>query len=737
MALDEKFIPLTSINEYFVDKDSGLPLANGTLEFYRDTNRNTTKNVYQLVKTGGVYEYTALPNPVNLNAVGTAQNSGGDNVVIFAYPYEGNPGDNSTTLDLYYIICKDSAGNVQFTRQAVPYLNESNDPVGDANGRDNMLANPQFTRYFLEDDMVSLTVSGSETVYPIAPDWDLIANGTGTVTVERVAVDGNEAIPTSPAYYLKITPNANITQPRLRQRLHKNSGLWSGSFLSGFIVAQVESGSNALTMKYQDSSGVLSDETIFSASLTTTWSAYGGSVDLDDSTNTQSGEDAYVDIVIELPLNNVSYITSIQVMPTDRQLVGDVSEYQERSANREQALMGDYYIPKLEYKNVSSLLIGWDFPVNPRQFGTSGSVSGGTASYIWDQTILQTSSGLTVNYDENAKTYGLSLNHQNADKAFALIQYLDNEEAAKVIGTRLSVNINGYTIDGGSSAQNTEVQVKLFANAAANQFPTLATTLFDLADDGTITLTSAASGNNWYEITRSNLNVAKGTLTPLSSNGVISEDNDIGFNNWVIEDNTQVSNGVLGFAIAVSFVPTASTTDYETQIDSISVTPGDIPTRPAPLSFEQTLKQCEYYWEKSYETGTSVGTASTTANALLRWQSTDIVNPSAVSVHLRASAFGFEYKTVKRASPTITLYTPGSGGGSNSVFGRIFNGSTVAASGNVSNFSTNWTETGKSTKAVHYLPATTNNLISSGSISGNYIYGAITFHYRLNARIGG
>ena len=48
MALDERFIPITSLNQYFVDKDSGLPLANGTLEFFRDTARITPKAVFQL-----------------------------------------------------------------------------------------------------------------------------------------------------------------------------------------------------------------------------------------------------------------------------------------------------------------------------------------------------------------------------------------------------------------------------------------------------------------------------------------------------------------------------------------------------------------------------------------------------------------------------------------------------------------------------------------------------------------
>ena len=29
--------------------------------------------------------------------------------------------------------------------------------------------------------------------------------------------------------------------------------------------------------------------------------------------------------------------------------------------------MGDWYIPRLNYKHVPSLLVGWDFPLNPHQ----------------------------------------------------------------------------------------------------------------------------------------------------------------------------------------------------------------------------------------------------------------------------------------------------------------------------------------------------------------------------------
>ena len=35
------------LQEYFVDKDTGFPLAAGQVFFYEDTNRSVLKNIYQ------------------------------------------------------------------------------------------------------------------------------------------------------------------------------------------------------------------------------------------------------------------------------------------------------------------------------------------------------------------------------------------------------------------------------------------------------------------------------------------------------------------------------------------------------------------------------------------------------------------------------------------------------------------------------------------------------------------
>ena len=730
MALSDLYIPLTLINEYFVDKDSGLPLAGGTLSFYRDTARSTPKTVYQLVLVGSDYQYVALPNPVVLSSVGTCMDSGGNNIAVYAYPYLEDPTTGELTLDLYYLVVADSGGNEQFDREAIPNITEGNNPAGVGQDNSNQLSNPQFSKFFLQDAPSTLTLSGSLTVFPIAPDWDLVASGTGTITVQRVPVSGNEAIPTYPAAYLSLVISAGVTMPYLRQRLYYNSGIWSGQFLSGSVVAQVGVGSNALSMNYQDASGTTSNVNIFSAAIGSTWDSYGGSVQIGNSSDTLSGDQAYVDIVINLPTSNTVDITSIQVQVSDVEFQENLV-YEQRSSNRELALMSDYYTPRLAYKNAASLLVGWDFVKNPRQLGTTGTVTGGTAQYIWDQTILQTNGGLTVAYAASTLTNGLTLTHQQANVSYALIQYLDGAEAAKFVGTSLSVNINGYTLPGSNAAASTGVQVQIFANAAANQFGTLPTSLVTISSAGVITLTGTAVTNGWYQIDRHNLPAAQGALNILNPTSGISYGNDLGFNGWDIDDSTLVDAGVQGIAVVVSFTPAASTTQYQTCVDSISVVPGDIPCRPENLTIEQTLQDCQEFYETSFEQGAVIPSATNNGrltSPMATLQSVPITSTASKSY---ASDFNILWRVFKRGVPSVTLYS-GNSTTANNVSAEIAQDNYYVNDVSISG----WTAIYVNQSSVFYAAKTPPTVIQNGSTNSAGSVGTIFYQYVADARIG-
>ena len=274
MALDDRYVPLYYIEEYLVDKDSGLPLASGFIYSYRDSSRNTPKTLYQLSGSPGSYTYTELPNPIPLSGVGTPQNALGDNIVLYAFPYITDA-TGQEVLDLYYLSAKSSAGVEQFVREAVPNLTSGSDPTQNSGLITNELSNPQFSKVLINSGATTFTfAAASAQEIPICPDWTLIVSGTGTVIVEQVAISGNDDIITHPAYALEITVSSGITACRLNQRLYNNSGLWADTYLAGSFVAKSVGGTGYGVSMYYAESTPTTSTLIASAALTTTFVRY-------------------------------------------------------------------------------------------------------------------------------------------------------------------------------------------------------------------------------------------------------------------------------------------------------------------------------------------------------------------------------------------------------------------------------------------------------------------------------
>ena len=353
----EQYFVTSDLEAYFVDKDSGLPLAGGTLTFYRDVARNTPKTVYQLIGAPPTYSFTALPNPVPLSAVGTPQDAGGDNVVIYYFPY-----DADGNLDLYYVVCRDSNGVEQFSREAWPNVTAANSPTSNGFGVQNQLSNPQFTQVFINDGQATVYSVSAATnqVFEFAPNWDFVISGTGTVTVERIAIAGIDNVATSPPYVLDISVSLGITSCYLRQRLYLNSGLWASTanqsiFLSGTLIARNElAGTSGIEMFYVESSGgspiPIVDESFDNSNYHVLTGITTDPIPLSTDTNTDFA--GYVDIYLSFLVGSDVRISSIQVIPT---LTQATLEYDLNASNREQALMGDYYIPRLNSRPAASI----------------------------------------------------------------------------------------------------------------------------------------------------------------------------------------------------------------------------------------------------------------------------------------------------------------------------------------------------------------------------------------------
>lgn len=724
MALDERYFVTSDLDTYYVDKDSGLPLAGGTIEFWRDSARSVPKLVYQLSGSPPNYTYTALPNPIDLSSVGTVQNDLGDNILIYYFPY-----DEKGNLDLYYIVVRDSNGVEQLSREAWPNITAAEDPTADDFPIQNQVSNSQFTQVFINEDQSTVyTVNDIfNQRFIFAPNWTFVVSGTGTVTVERIAIAGNDKVATSPPYVLDVTVSGGITDCKLMQRFNVNSGLWASTedesiFLSGTLIARNESaGTTGIQMFYVESGGtapILIVDASFDNSRYQLLTGVTQSI-IPSSTNTESGYEGYVEIYLSfLPSSHVR-ISSIQVVPTSNEAGGDFLRYELNSSNRAQAWMGDYYIPRLNSRPSASLLTAWNFTLNPFQFGLSGSI-GTTADYICDQTIALRGESGDVTFSKDTGTLGLKLTTSGNNDAFYLMQYLSGANAKKILDTPLSVNVFAYSP---SESDNVTMRIYLFRAPASASIPILPTSIGTVNSSGIFTLTESG----WTEIQRSGLDTAKALLPAIYNFDVHAAEIDKGFTGWQVIDGSEISD-TDKFAIVVTFAYIDALTQIT--INSISLTPSTIPARPAPQSSDEVLRKCQYYYEKSCnlsqqpEEGVLNGAKFAHMRVFVNGFISTSVHPQFISVI---------YNTRKRTTVVPTMYsvdgTPGN------VFAILYNGSTTVLSGNV--IIENWTVADQGEGGVNFEPVDrADQILVDDLVNLQNPESIVLFQYVADARLG-
>ena len=728
MALNEQYFVTSDLEAYFVDKDSGLPLADGTLTFYRDVARNTPKTVYQLIGAPPTYSFTALPNPVPLSSVGTPQDAGGDNVVIYYFPY-----DADGNLDLYYVVCRDSNGVEQFSREAWPNVTAANNPTTNGFGIQNQLSNPQFTQVFINEGQATVYIASAATnqVFKFAPNWDFVISGTGTVTVERIAISGIDNVATSPPYVLDISVSLGITSCYLRQRLYLNSGLWASTanqsiFLTGTLIARNElAGSSGIEMFYVESIGGSPIPIVDAAFDNSGYHVLTGitAAPIPLSTDTNTDYAGYVDIYLSFLIGSDVRISSIQVIPTLSQAT---LEYDLNASNREQALMGDYYIPRLNSRPAASLLTAWDFPLNPFQFAISGNITN-TAAYIVDQTIAFCGVSGTVAFARDSVTNGLALTTAGTNDSFYLMQYLSGNDAKKILGTPLSVNVFGYVT---SVSDAVTLRVYLFRADSGSSIPTLPTSIGTVATSGVFTVSAAG----WTEIPRSGLDTATATLPAITTDDEINNvNNDMAFTGWELTDSTQISD-TDKFAMVVTFGYVDASTAIT--VNSISLIPSDIPARPAPQTFSDVIRECEYYYEKSYDQGTYAGNASTNG-AIVCEQYAFLSTLGTASIAF-PRFLEVRYSSIKRLATTPSIYSPTTGAVGN-VAVLLYQGANTISTADTA-IAGNWTLTDSGQTGFTLQPVNRNAITGSIAVPAGSTHAAgeaiALFHFVADARLG-
>ncbi len=720
--ISPKYVTSITLQQYLVNKNTGLPLAGGYIEFWQDTSHSTPKTVYQLTGNAGNYTYTALGNPVYLNGAGVPCDSSGHEITIYYYPY-----DEDNNLQLYYISIYSADNILQYNLSAWPNVTAEDNPADQNNTVSNQISNSQFSQVnFVPSQglMISFDSAISSKSFKIAPDWDLIitSTGAGAVSVGQVSIAGSLNIKTNPPYKLTFSPSGStVTSLILRQTLSNNPDIWSSTtddngYISGIMLVQSLDGqAHTIEMQYVQSGGPSSPQTIVSGStLTNGYQLLNNTALLNAGTNTDDSNNGAIYIDIVLPTNGYVGLTSVQVCGLNDE--NSIVNYEQETVNRQIDHLFHYYKTGLDYKPIKSYLTAWDFPLNPAQFnGDSVAAVAGFSAYLWDQTIGYQSVASSLSASRQASGAGrggLKLTVANTCQV-AIVQYLTVPEILSMLNNELSSNIicssnqssmKGvislwYTLDSTLPNINTDSE-SLVSTLNANGKPT-------------------AFNGTWVEVPRSSLGDA---IFQLSSPATIDNLQSFGFNGWQLDLTSVDLQNVKYFAIVVGFSSLTATNSI--LIKSCSLVPGSVPTIPAPQTCDEVLNDCQYYYEKTYDKSVVPGTI--TSSDIVSYRMTTAYIDGAANVY--ASFFTIIYKTEKISDPIVKVY--------NYIDGRVDH-VVFYLGGNLADvtFSSYFASYSGGLKSKNFYRTNSSHVITLAGTTFS-ADGALLAHYTLDSRLG-
>lgn len=719
MALDPRYIPAFSIEDVLLDKSTGAPLSGGKVFFYKDSQRGVKKPVYQIAGSSPDYSFVQMSNPVTLSAIGTFQDSLGNPTIPYFFPYE----DDGVTPDLYFVRVFSAGDSPQFNREAQPYVIETQVNPDSLLNTENELSNPQFVDvYFNPQASHTLTVS-SGGIFSIAPGWDIVAQGTGNIVIQRielVAVD----TPTNPPYVLDIQ-SFGVTSVKLVQRLLNSPRLMANGYVAGtFVAASQDGGGHTLTLSYIPSGGTLTSNVIAQESISSTgdYNVIQGNLEIQGVINPDPASTGYVNIELEIPVAAHVRVSSFQLVGVST--ASNVPFGQQPAARQIDHLFHSYkdsiiLLPK------DSLLTGWNFAQNPYQFySPTLTTASAQCQYVADQTILwsETAGSLQTGSAGSGNNLSFTIKAINgqSNNLFCLMQYIDTESLRPYWQNANALSSLIKAIYTGSITPKLKARIIYRSDTPPAIGPSEPIVSFS---PGGNPIFSAG----WTEI------------APLND-PEYSMDSDTGqfhnyaFNNFVMPIMPS-ANAMI--ALAIYSTERMEASDSASIIfESGSLVPNEFAIGETPRTFDETLRRCEYYYEKSYPWYAPIGTATGEG----QYSVPMLMSTGGLAVFARS--IEVNYKQVKRAIPIVHLYPTISPTTIDNVTLSLYgNGVLVSMSSgtNPMNFSSSaWTETSASITKTWFKSLTSINGISGFTpVTPDVYYEPILqFHCTIDARLG-
>lgn len=591
----------------------------------------------------------------------------------------------------------------------------------------NEITNPQFSLLSFSPSYTATSVTGS---IEVAPGWFLDLTGTGNVTLNRVAINSAVEIDSNSPYALQINTSGGFTAVQLRQRFNQNGILWANKTISSTVTARVDGAAVDIRATLVDSLNNELVEVLASTTINSSYTQYKGHGTLDASTNTDIPPDAYIDYVLHLPTTVNIFVTSFQLIVQD---ATDLTEYTyiQDTLERQVDHTFHYYRDSLLLMPKDSVLAGWQFALNPFQFETT-TVTDTTAKcqYICDQTIIYTtgaagavSTGLSSTASGVRQNLTIQAN-TTASNQFALIQYIDPATIRQYWSYRMSALVRCKRFND----EGTPLGIKMrliyrttLPSTIGNVEPILS-----WAGPGTDPVFAAGwtaiipQNDPTYEI-RNDYDILTGARA---------------FFAYPFENMQMPLDTTDDMTLAIVVYTTANMdndpiVNESIAFDTISLVPNEFAIEANPKTYDEVLRECEFYYETSYDRHILPGTALANGGRMAMQLTTTGIG----SVSMLPATFGVEYRTMKReGSPTVLLYAPVTGT-SGSVSSTGVNSASDSFSVVDYSVSTNYTQTGLGAKNVVYVKKTLNTggTLAASPVSAN---GYITYHYTIDARLG-
>jgi len=620
---------------------------------------------------------------------------------------------------------------------------------------ENLLTNPQFVDIFLGDAKIGVSYTDNAIIitepgtYNIAPGWDLVIVGTtGTTTITQGTNVGNAspAIFGNPAFFLDFN-NSGWTSVTLVQRFHNNGALFANGAIAAAVTARSTGSANNLTVTYAPSDAGTA-VTIFSKQVTVgDFNVYKKAVNVGPSTNTDVGTAAYVDIKYTLPPNGEMALSNMQIvgqsvpLSTDFDQDDDAPDYQEIPYERMVDHEFNVYRDSLVYQPKENLAVGWIFAQNPWQFNDPAGTTVVNNQYTADQTIIiqqnyvanNIGSNVSVKRGSAVNNYSFDITPLTASNKFMMMQIIDTESSRSYWGQNISIMVRAKLTTINSS--NIRIKAKLMYWDNGFALPDTITRVTPILSwDGTTNTLTPAS--NWK--------ILDCDIDPeyiLGSNAL-----NMSFNKFTLPVNTVLGTGTnfmtLAFVVyTLDNMSLTGTPDF-ISVERISVVPNDFAIDASPESWDETLRRCQYYYEKSYVDGSLPGAATINGAEIVE----QVGYNSGATASLRGLSFSLDYKQVKRnVDPLISIYA--TDGTVDAVFGFLRqNGATLGGTAElIENFlianpptvpTAKFLIDGISESSAQFLNQTTGAFFTRADATGITPEAWFRFHYTIGARIG-